>query len=78
MQKVVEAERTQLRERLEAAVSVLPERQRAIVKLFELEGFSSPEIAEMLELSDGTVRWHLHQARQTLRQALAPFARRNP
>jgi len=74
----VEAERSQLRERLEAAVAVLPERQRAIVKLFELEGFSSPEIAEMLELSDGTVRWHLHQARQTLRQALAPFARRNP
>jgi RNA polymerase sigma-70 factor, ECF subfamily len=74
----VEAERSQLRERIDAAVAVLPERQRTIVKLFELEGFSSPEIAEMLELSDGTVRWHLHQARQTLRQALAPFARRNP
>ncbi|MBW3629094.1 MAG: sigma-70 family RNA polymerase sigma factor [Gemmatimonadetes bacterium] len=74
----LEAERSQLRERLDAAVAVLPERQRAIVKLFELEGFTSPEIAEMLELSDGTVRWHLHQARQTLRQALAPFARRNP
>ena len=73
----VEAERTELRESLEAAVSQLPERQRVIVKLFELEGFSSPEIAEMLELSDGTVRWHLHQARQTLRLALAPFARRN-
>ena len=74
----VEAERSQLRERIEAAVAVLPERQRTIVKLFELEGFSSPEIADMLELSDGTVRWHLHQARQTLRQALAPFARRHP
>ena len=74
----VEAERSELRERIEAAVAVLPDRQRAIVKLFELEGFSSPEIAEMLELSDGTVRWHLHQARQTLRVSLAPFARRNP
>ena len=36
------------------------------------------EIAEILELSDGTVRWHLHQARKTLRVTLAPFARRNP
>ena len=73
----VEAERSEMRDHIDAAVAVLPERQRTIVKLFELEGFSSPEIAEMLELSDGTVRWHLHQARQTLRQALAPFARRN-
>lgn len=73
----VAAERSELREHLKAALSKLPERQQTIVNLFELEGFTSPEIAEMLELSDGTVRWHLHQARQTLRQALAPFARRN-
>jgi RNA polymerase sigma-70 factor (ECF subfamily) len=72
-----EAERTEMRERLDVALAALPERQRTIVRLFELEGFSSPEIAEILELSDGTVRWHLHQARQTLRQSLAPYARRN-
>lgn len=72
-----EAERTQMRERIDIALAALPERQRTIVRLFELEGFSSPEIAEILELSDGTVRWHLHQARQTLRQSLASYARRN-
>ena len=74
----VHAERAELRERLETAMKTLPERQQVIVRLFELEGYTSPEIAEMLELSDGTVRWHLHQARQTLRAALAPYARRNP
>jgi RNA polymerase sigma-70 factor, ECF subfamily len=72
-----EAERSELREQLAIAMATLPERQQTIVKLFELEGFTSPEIAAILELSDGTVRWHLHQARQTLRKALAPFARRN-
>jgi len=71
------AERAELRERLETAMAALPDRQKTIVRLFELEGFTSPEIAEILEVSDGTVRWHLHQARQTLRAALAPFVRRN-
>lgn len=73
-----EAERAELREHLAGALDGLPDRQRTIVRLFELEGFTSPEIAEILELSDGTVRWHLHQARQKLREALAPFARRSP
>lgn len=73
-----QAEVAELRERLEVAMASLPERQKAIVRLFELEGFSSPEIAEILEVSDGTVRWHLHQARQALRETLAPYMRRNP
>lgn len=71
------AERSELRERLRAVLDGLPERQRTIVQLFELEGFSSAEIAEILELSDGTVRWHLHHARKVLREALAPFAGRD-
>lgn len=70
-----EAEQTELRERLAVALEGLPERQRVIVKLFELEGFGGPEIAEILEISDGTVRWHLHEARKTLRRALAPYER---
>jgi RNA polymerase sigma-70 factor, ECF subfamily len=70
-----EAERTELGERLRAAMERLPERQRTIVQLFDLEGMAGPEIAEILEISDGTVRWHLHEARKTLRQALAPYAR---
>jgi RNA polymerase sigma-70 factor (ECF subfamily) len=52
-----------------------PQRQRLVVELFELEGFSGPEIAQIMEISDGTVRWHLHEARKALRQALAPYER---
>jgi RNA polymerase sigma-70 factor, ECF subfamily len=73
-----EAEQAELRQHLSGAMERLPPRQQTIVRLFELEGFTSGEIAEILEMSDGTVRWHLHQARQKLREALAPFARRNP
>jgi RNA polymerase sigma-70 factor, ECF subfamily len=63
-------ERALLRERLRTALDLLPERQRVIVQLADLEEFSSVEIAEMLDIADGTVRWHLHQARRTLRDAL--------
>ena len=72
-----DAEQAELRERLIKVLEVLPPRQKSIVELFELEGFSSLEIAEVLGLSDGTVRWHLHQARAKLREALGPFVRRN-
>jgi len=68
-----EAERAELRGRLARAMETLPDRQRVIVQLFELEGFGGPEIAEILEISDGTVRWHLHEARKTLRRALAAY-----
>ena len=73
---LVEAERSELRNHLKKALQLLPERQRAIVTMFDVEGFSSPEIAEIMGISDGTVRWHLHQARRVLREALDPFVRR--
>lgn len=72
-----EAERSELHDRLRAAMERLPERQRVIVQLFELEGFGSPEIAQILEISDGTVRWHLHEARKTLRRVLGEYERRD-
>jgi len=70
-----EAHRSEMRDHLERALARLSEKQRAIVTMFDVEGFTSPEIAEMLALSDGTVRWHLHQARRVLRTALEPYAR---
>lgn len=72
------AERSELRGELARALATLPEQQRWIVELFEVDGFTGPEIAAMLEMAEGTVRWHLHQARQTLRVALGSFASRTP
>jgi RNA polymerase sigma-70 factor, ECF subfamily len=70
------AEQVDLRERIDAAIADLPERQRTIVELFELDGFTGAEIAEMLDISAGTVRWHLHEARRALRESLAPLERK--
>ena len=67
------AEREELRERFIAALSALPPRQRLVVSMFEVDGLSTAEIAESLGISRETVRWHHHQARQALRQALAMF-----
>lgn len=68
------AERSELQQRLRQVLAALPERQRIAVELFELEGFSGAEVAEIMGLPAGTVRWHLHEGRKALRQALAPFA----
>ena len=68
-----DAEGAEWRERFAQAVHALPDRQRLIVELFDVEGYSGDEIAEMLGITSGTVRWHLHQARAALRHVLAPL-----
>lgn len=68
-----EAERAALRDRLTIALDTLPEKQRTILQLADLEEFTSAEIAQIMDMPDGTVRWHLHQARRALRQALEPM-----
>ena len=71
----VSAERGDLRSRLRRAVAALPERQQLIVQLFEIDGWTSSEIAAALGIADGTVRWHVHEARRILREALGPLQR---
>ncbi len=66
-------ERNEITDRFRAALEQLPDQQRLMVQLFEVEGLSSPEIAKLTGLSDGTVRWHIHAARKVLRTALAPL-----
>ena len=72
------AERSEIRYRFRKALDALPHQQRIIVELSDVDGRSSTEIGEMLDLPRGTVRWHLHQARKTLRAALADLFERAP
>ena len=64
-------ETVELRQSLADALSGLPEIQREIVLLHDLEGWKHGEIADRLGLPSGTVRSHLHFARKALRGALA-------
>ena len=48
----------------------LPDRQRAVAALFYLDELSTIEIGELLDIAEGTVRFHLSQARTRLREEL--------
>lgn len=56
--------------RVREAVSSLPFSQRVVVVLFYLNDLPVEEIAEILEIPEGTVKSRLHYARNTLRKRL--------
>ena len=65
----------ELRERLDAALLALPERQRAIFVLRHYQGLELAEIAGALDMRLGTVKSGLHRALERLRELLAAVAR---
>ena len=69
----VEAERLALGERLQAALGELPERYRMALVLFDVEGYSHAEIAEILGVASGTVRSAVFHARRRLRRRLGDW-----
>lgn len=58
------------RARVLDALGELPERQRSTVLLYDIQGYSHAEIGEILGISPGTSRAHLHHGRKKLRRAL--------
>ena len=63
-------ERRGLRDRLQEALESLPERQREVLLLHDLEGWKHREIGDALEMKEGTVRYTLFQARRAMRARL--------
>jgi len=53
------------------AVRTLPPVSQEVFRLYAIEGYSHAEIAETLQMSEGTSKWHLSTARQKLRELLA-------
>ncbi len=68
-----EVENRELQERVRAAIENLPLAQQVVVVLFYLEGLSLKEIAEILEVPEGTVKSRLHYGREALKEALAEW-----
>ncbi|MEM8997275.1 MAG: sigma-70 family RNA polymerase sigma factor, partial [Acidobacteriota bacterium] len=56
-----------------AAIARLDLHYRAPLVLREIEGLSYQEIADVLELSEGTVKSRLHRAREQLKTLLEPY-----
>lgn len=66
-----EAERAVLKDDLREALDRLTPIQRQVVLLHDVEGWRHMEIADRTGLAEGTVRYHLHQARKALQERLA-------
>lgn len=67
------AERREVLDRFRHALALLPPRQQLVVQLFELDGYTVSEIADLLSSTSTAVRWNLHAGRMRLREALAPL-----
>lgn len=57
-------------QRIKRLINQLPEQQRAVVQLRDVEGLSYQEICESLDLPMSQVKSHLFRARQKLRQRI--------
>lgn len=66
----------ELQEKLNEAMHKLSIKHRTVVTLFEIDGLSHQEIAEITGSSVGTVRSRLHYAKQLLQSELQPYLRK--
>src|SRR3954452_1307150 len=58
------------RDAILAAIEDLPESQRAVIRMRDVEGFPSEEVSEALGITDGNQRVLLHRARSKVRRAI--------
>ena len=65
----------ELQEKLNDAMQKLSIKHRTVVTLFEIDGLSHQEIADVMSCSVGTVRSRLHYAKQLLQSELQPYLR---
>ena len=71
------ADRSEIREQVEGAIADLPDRQRLVITMRDLEGFSSEDVCNVLEISATNQRVLLHRARSKVRAALEAFVQGN-
>ena len=58
---------------VERAIAALPETQRTVITLRDVEGWSSDEVRNVLDLSESNQRVLLHRARAKVRRALEEY-----
>jgi RNA polymerase sigma factor (sigma-70 family) len=63
------AEETDL-DHLLAVINRLPPMDKQVFNLFAIDGYGHKEIATMLNISEGTSKWHVHEARKKIKEAL--------
>ena len=68
-----EIERREVRSRIDSAVGYLPQGQRIVITLRDIEGYSSEEVCAILEISAANQRVLLHRARAAVRGRLEEY-----
>jgi len=51
-------------------LNALPEATRVVFNMFAIEGYQHNEISERLNISEGTSKWHVNQARKLLKERI--------
>ena len=69
---------TEMRTVISDAIERLPEVQRRVVSLRDVEGWSAEEVCNLLELSEANQRVLLHRARTKLREVIDLSGIREP
>jgi RNA polymerase sigma factor (sigma-70 family) len=57
-------------EDLEKMLQTLPDTSRKVFNMYVVDGFSHKEIADKLNISEGTSKWHVNHARSKLQQIM--------
>lgn len=65
--------RSEVREVVRAAVSSLPNTQRLVVTLRDIEGWTSAEVCQLLRITDANQRVLLHRARLRIRAQIRSY-----
>lgn len=63
-------ERSELMNRIKDLIEQLPERQREVMQLRDIEGYAYKEIAEMLQVDINLVKTNLFRARRKIKESL--------
>lgn len=56
----------------------LPENSAKALRLFAIEGYSHADIGKEMNISEGTSRWHVAQARNILKEKLKSYVQDSP
>ena len=66
----------EVREVMEEAIKKLPENQQRVITLRDLEGWSSQDVCNVLEISETNQRVLLHRARSRVRKSIEKYLKR--
>ena len=62
---------------VDRAVRDLPPRQRSAFAMFELQQFSIREVSEAMNITEGAVKFNIHQARKKLKKDLSGYLKQS-